>query len=449
MVELQLDFDEGVLLQATEVERYGVREDSLDEMVLTNKNLICAYDFKASFFSKAEQRVDKIPLSMIKVVNGKVQLMRINHDDYGDVMQILYVDGKREFFSFFNNKKDIPTWINAINTAITGDETPIIEEPKKKGGLFSANKKEKVVSDSRRNTTEVVDEEIQVEKKKSNLGTGVGVFAAGLKNVMDSAKHSFDEASKQISNVGKAQQSSPTQPDPIEQPDEIEKNENVGQGAFFCSNCGERLNAGAKFCHICGAKVGHTVQVDIPPVSSPTNTQRQQEYVGKVYKCPNCGSVITQTTAVCPDCGMRLSGVSALSSVRDFNQQLMAIEAGRKKSKFMDLYTQSANPADTQKLTLIRNYPIPNTVEDVREFVLLAIANIDTKLSKNTAAGKMASMMNSGNVNLTMQKTISDAWVAKLQQVYLKAEATFPFDPAFEQIKRMYYDKMSELKIKI
>lgn len=33
---LPLDADEGVLLQATEVERYGAREDVLNELVLTN-----------------------------------------------------------------------------------------------------------------------------------------------------------------------------------------------------------------------------------------------------------------------------------------------------------------------------------------------------------------------------------------------------------------------------
>ena len=40
MIDLQLDADEGILLQATEIERYGEREDVLDELILTNKNLI-------------------------------------------------------------------------------------------------------------------------------------------------------------------------------------------------------------------------------------------------------------------------------------------------------------------------------------------------------------------------------------------------------------------------
>ena len=208
----------------------------------------------------------------------------------------------------------------------------------------------------------------------------------------------------------------------------------------FCSNCGEKLVDGAKFCHGCGSAVG---------VIFDNNNQRKQEYVGKIFKCPNCGAVITETTVICPDCGMRITGRNAVSSVQTFKEQLMSIEATRKKSKFIDAYTQSANPTDTQKLTLIRSFPIPNTVDDIQEFILLAIANIDVKLSKQTVGSKFSSMINSGNVNLTIQKTISDAWVSKMKQAYQKAEISFPNDSSFSEIQRVYFAKLKELKIKM
>lgn len=110
---------------------------------------------------------------------------------------------------------------------------------------------------------------------------------------------------------------------------------------------------------------------------------RTQEYVGTVLKCVHCGAVISKTTAVCPECGMRITGSSALSSVQDFKNQLMAIEATRKKSNMgmFSIYAP-ADPADKQKLTLIRNYPITSTVDDILEFMLLAVSNIDVKVSK-------------------------------------------------------------------
>lgn len=209
----------------------------------------------------------------------------------------------------------------------------------------------------------------------------------------------------------------------------------------FCSNCGTKLVEGANFCHNCGVATVGGVQASAQ--------QRKQEYVGKILKCSNCGAVITETTVICPECGIQITGRGAVLSVREFQQQLMSIEMSRKKSKFMDVYTQSANPADTQKLSLIRSFPIPNTVDDIQEFMLLAIANIDVKLSKNTAGGKMTNWMNSGNVNLTMQKTISDAWVSKMQQAYQKAELSFSNEPIFANIQKMYFDKLKELKIKL
>lgn len=208
----------------------------------------------------------------------------------------------------------------------------------------------------------------------------------------------------------------------------------------FCINCGEKLVDDSKFCHSCGTPVTSS--------SFHDKSQRQQEYVGKIFKCPHCGGVITESTAICPNCGMQITGRSAVSSVQAFKEQLMTIESERKKSNFIQERLQS-NPTDTQKLTLIRSFPIPNTVDDIREFILLAMANIDTRLSKQTTSAKFSSMMNAGNEAFIMQKTLSNAWVSKMQQAYQKAEISFPNDPTFAEIQKMYFAKLKELKIKI
>ena len=53
MTDLQLDFDEGIILQ-TSSEVYGSYEHSLYELVLTNKNIIMVYDKNTKIFSKEE-----------------------------------------------------------------------------------------------------------------------------------------------------------------------------------------------------------------------------------------------------------------------------------------------------------------------------------------------------------------------------------------------------------
>ena len=48
----------------------------------------------------------------------------------------------------------------------------------------------------------------------------------------------------------------------------------------FCINCGSEIVENAKFCQKCGhptEKANHNEE------------KRKQEFVGKIYKCPNCG----------------------------------------------------------------------------------------------------------------------------------------------------------------
>ena len=57
--------------------------------------------------------------------------------------------------------------------------------------------------------------------------------------------------------------------------------------------------------------------------------------------------------------------------------------------------------------------------------------------------------MKSAESNLTIAKTISDAWVAKMKQAYHKAAISFPNDPAFTYLRQLYTDEMNELKMTI
>ena len=232
----------------------------------------------------------------------------------------------------------------------------------------------------------------------------------------------------------------------------------------FCSNCGAKLNSGEKFCHNCGVQIAANSQ-DSPsdsfgtPIAAPqaaveptiqeNSAERKQEYAGRIQKCPNCGCTISDTVTICPDCGMQITGRAANLTVQDFKNQLMAIENSRKGGLggVLGVYL-AADKADVQKLTLIRNFPIPNSIGDILEFMMLAIANIDVGLSKNTVMNRWnnTQQMETG---ATIGRTISNAWVSKMEQVYRKAEILFPNDPAFAGIQKMYFDKMKELKIKV
>lgn len=219
----------------------------------------------------------------------------------------------------------------------------------------------------------------------------------------------------------------------------------------YCVNCGAKLSEGAKFCGECGTKVAG---VAAPAPSEDIGSRREQKFVGKVYKCPNCGETVDGVMAVCPSCHHRLSDKSASSVVTRFSEQLLEIENERKEpgklSVFGTMYPgiTPASKADKKILSLVRSFPIPNTVEDITEFMLLADTSIDPSVSKRTLVNRInnASRIETSN---SIKASISNAWVAKMEQAYKKAKLSFADDPLFPKIEKIYKNKMKELKIKI
>lgn len=416
MTDLNLNNDESIVLEAEDVQKIGQQNERVVEMYLTNQNLIHVIQTKNGLFSKPTKEIIKIPLNEIKIINGEVQVNQTKNNDYGICLQIQFMNG-RELFVFDSPRRTVPKWVNEIHRILVG------EVPK------------------------------EVKQKNSPLA-GLSGFTSNLKAAADSAVHTVSTTAKQVTETVVEQTSSTIQ----SAKEQYQNNKNIEddiqsekEKVIYCSNCGEKLTAGAKFCPSCGNAVGEQAVQEVPPIPQKTNdpSKRQHEYAGVIIKCPNCGMVITQTTAICPGCGIRITGQSAVSSVQRFNEQLMEIEGTLKKPGLGRTLFATVDPADQKKLSLIRSFPIPNTIDDILEFMMLAVANIDVGLSKNTMMNRYQGAAKSGESNLTMPKTISDAWVSKMQQAYQKAEIAFPNDPAFLNIKQIYLNKMKELKIKV
>lgn len=169
----------------------------------------------------------------------------------------------------------------------------------------------------------------------------------------------------------------------------------------YCSNCGKQLEEGARFCLQCGASV------------IGSNMERQRvTYDGETHRCPNCGQVLQSFMINCPACGNELRGTRISNSIREFAQRLLQVET------------------DNEKISLIRNFPIPNTKEDIFEFMILASSNLGTESSQ------------AGDI----QKEVSKAWGVKIEQGYQKASLLFGNDEDFLKIQNVYdqvYDKIN------
>lgn len=192
----------------------------------------------------------------------------------------------------------------------------------------------------------------------------------------------------------------------------------------FCMNCGKQLPDGAKFCLECGTKLG-----DINAEQTP---KRETTYEGTIYKCPNCGDILDAYESVCESCGYERRGVKANNSAQKLADKLQEIEGQRPAKERVSISKISST--DQQKIDLIKNFPIPNTREDMYEFMVLASANIDMSVYGFNSSSLPAA-----------QKAISDAWRAKFEQAYKKAKLSFGKEPSFVNISLLYSQKNDEI----
>lgn len=201
----------------------------------------------------------------------------------------------------------------------------------------------------------------------------------------------------------------------------------------YCVECGKGLPEGAKFCLYCGKQVENL---------GKREKRREQEYVGKIYKCPNCGTIINSDEELCSGCGWKITRKASFF-VQKFSEEISEIEKNRGKENAMIKFFGVESKTDSLLLNKIRNFVIPNDIDEIAEFMLLAEANIDVNLSRNNWVNKA-----NGDGN-SIARSISNAWVAKMQQAYHLAELNFSMDEKFCKISDMYMNKMKELKIKM
>lgn len=198
----------------------------------------------------------------------------------------------------------------------------------------------------------------------------------------------------------------------------------------YCVNCGTEIVPNAKFCQKCGHPTG----------AQSDNATRKQEFAGKIYKCPNCGEVLKAFEINCPACGYELRGTKASTAVKEFALKLEAIESKREYEKPRGLFAaaeaqQRISKTDEQKISLIKSFSIPNSKEDMLEFMILATSSMNMRT------------YDSANTNISKsEKEINAAWFSKVQQVYEKAKRSYSTDSTFTEIKALYDSCNEEIK---
>lgn len=391
MVDLKLENDEGIIRQANNIEMYKTNDvyEEIYEMYLTNKNIICYYEKSNGLFAKSEEIIEKIPLQSIRIVNSKLQISKVDDDENGLGLQILLQNGERVYF-VFEKKKELQIWYDAIFETITGEK---IEN----------------------NTTS----KKSIKEEKSMIGGFLGVVQT-VKDKEEKVKESMNSGEKK---------------------------------GMYCSNCGEKLIPNSKFCNYCGTPTDNTkneenmVEEKKIETSREELTERKMVYEGKIHKCPNCGAILQSFTSACPFCGYELRDLNASSSLNKFSIGLEKItskplpefkqeysllkKAIGKDFKSDDAKEEFERRAEETREEEIANYitkyPIPNSKEDLMEFMILATNSINIKASSDDIVKK--------------------AWLSKMNQIMQKAKITLKNSKDLEIIQKLYNEKLRTINI--
>ena len=147
---------------------------------------------------------------------------------------------------------------------------------------------------------------------------------------------------------------------------------------------------------------------------------------GDVKKCPACGAMVQSFQTKCSDCSHEFSNIGANVSIGKLFEMLNACESDRKEQSTTVFGTMGSLMAQglggdkvvEKKKSIISGYPIPNTKDDILEFLSLAIPNAKQKgnwLTKN-------------NPEYKSHNDLAPTWHSKCEQIIMKAKFSMKDD---------------------
>ncbi|MDG1724816.1 MAG: hypothetical protein P8I11_03920 [Bacteroidia bacterium] len=177
----------------------------------------------------------------------------------------------------------------------------------------------------------------------------------------------------------------------------------------------------------------------------------KSDKLGDVKKCPACGAIAQSFATKCADCGTEFRNIDASQNITKFFEKLDELESNRKdvlfnstedKSgfsvstilkwwifwwillplKFINFIANKSKPTkwsttDSRKEEMIMNFPVPNSREEIIEFISLSVSKIKqvSIIKKFDEEGKYISKWNS-------------IWKKKAEQVFIKAKLSMKDD---------------------
>ena len=171
--------------------------------------------------------------------------------------------------------------------------------------------------------------------------------------------------------------------------------------------------------------------------NSQLSKENLSNKAGSIKKCPSCGAPVHSFVSKCGDCGHEFRNIEAVSSIKELHLELQKGEEDERNkprswAEKMDGELAVAKAVANRQKSIIASFPVPNTKEDLLEFLSIANSEASKKLGFFIAS-------------VHPEAVLKNAWKAKCEQLIIKSRLTFIDDKkVLEGIEN--YAKQLEIK---
>ena len=171
----------------------------------------------------------------------------------------------------------------------------------------------------------------------------------------------------------------------------------------------------------------------VPPLQQTQITENKSNKEGDIKKCPSCGAPVQSFTAKCSDCGHEFRNIDSSNSIKDLIKQLDDAEVRARNTKsggglvgglmsMIDGETAIEKRIYESKSSVISTFPVPNTKEDILEFLALSVSQVNS--IKIGAMIKFAGTSGTYGYKITFK----NAWLSIANKVIMKARFSMKED---------------------
>ena len=205
------------------------------------------------------------------------------------------------------------------------------------------------------------------------------------------------------------------------------------------------------------AKLKKANQANVETAASQSNK------VGDMKKCPACGAIYVAGTAVCPECGYAFTGMGPTRSAEklynlllEFNKENKVKTDDNSDGSFksalgkgmLKMYGMGgdggASDIARRKMDIIQNFPVPNTREDLIEFLTAIQPKADPTAPKKGMTGVNVPGIGLVNSLINQKENLGYAYWVLYSNCINKAKISFTNDPDFAPFFAFYDSKSQE-----